>query len=360
MNIFAILDALMVFFFGTMILYKDIKNWNAPFSTAKIKISELVYAISYYINGVILLFLFNDLAPDLQNLLYGIMFGALIIMNIWLWTNILGTKYRVSKHPELLNEDAVPVRISEIYWKQMVDKYKDEKRARSSDIVKDLSRKFLHFIILAVLIGIHELKETFVESIPIFNDVPPLHLRNFIYLTIAFFFLFMFTVADSTRVNHFECLPDWALQWYGKSVEMKTEKYTYISSVPFLLSLMLFVSAPFELLMATTMVSCIGDSAASVIGKTMGKHKMTHFGRYPHKSYEGFFAGMTSSFIGIIILFQFYNTIGITPFWQVIIGIEAALCFAYVDVYSQYVVDNVLNTIIPGIIMGLTLYLFIL
>ena len=354
MSIWAILNTIFFCVYGIGIITLTIKHWDDSRKTSKIKISELIYGAAYIINGFILLRAFDTVTPEIQDLLYGIMFIAFVAILCWLWVvNILYTYIRVKRHPELMDEDAPVNRHMESYWEELEKEYEKE---QTKDIVKDLSRKALHFVILFVVILLHELPQNYESQLQSMG-LTPLAVRNFGYYTIAFFFLFMFTTADALRVYKFEVLPDWALKWYGKSVEPSTEKYTYISSVPFLLTLMLFIPANFAIVMAACIVSCISDAVASIVGKNFGKRKMTNFGRYPQKTFEGFFAGASSAFLGVVLVFSFYPMSGVTMEWQLVLGLLAALSFIYVDAFSKYVVDNVLNTLIPGVIVVMVTFL---
>jgi dolichol kinase len=310
----------------------------------------LIYGGAFIFNGFIVLFLFKNqgLSPQNETLLYGIMFIGFVFILFWLWVvNILRTAIKVKKHPEMLREDAPICRIFDLYWEKLEKEYKQHE---TKDIIKDLSRKALHFVVLAIIILGTEIPKRMEPTLTAWGFTP-LAIRNFFYVLIAFFFLFMFTTADILRVNKMEWLPDWGLKWYGKSVEISTEKYTYISSVPMLLTLMMFIPAPFSILMVGAIVSCVSDAAASIVGKNFGKHKMDKFGHYPQKSFEGLFAGVTSAFLGTIIILRFYPLPGVTDNWAIVLGLLAALSFFYIDAFSKYVVDNVLNILLPAVLV---------
>lgn len=198
---------------------------------------------------------------------------------------------------------------------------------------KYFSRKILRFIQFGAIIGLHELL--------------PLHMRNAVLEAIASIFMLMFASADAIRVVRIQYLPDWALKWYGTSLEMK-EKYTYNSALPFLLAMLLLIQAPIQVILSAGMVACIADAMASIIGKRYGKHKLTHVGRYPQKSFEGLLAGLITSFFGIMTIFLVYPYPGVDALWMITFGLIGTLAFAYNDLFSRYVVDNILNSIVPG------------
>ncbi|MBD3352552.1 MAG: hypothetical protein GF364_13775 [Candidatus Lokiarchaeota archaeon] len=358
MNVFGILNMIILMFYGILIMYLTIKHWDHPHKTIKIKISELIYGVAYILNGLLILFIFEieGLSAENQMVLHGLMFICFSVIIFWLMVpNILRTKLRIKKHPEMMDPDAPLCRHLKGYWERLAKEYE---KAEGKDIIKDLTRKALHFVILAVVILFHELPLIYAEQLESLGYTATA-ISNFIYIVLAFFFLIMFSTADLYRVYKFENLPDWALKWYGKSVEPATEKYTFISSVPFLLTLILFIPFNFTIVLAAAIVSCVADAAASIVGKNFGKHKMNNFGRYPNKSFEGFYAGASSAFLGVVLAFTFYPISGVTVGWQLAFGIIAAASFIYVDAFSKYVVDNVLNTLIPGLLILLCVVLFV-
>jgi dolichol kinase len=362
MNIFAWLDTGIMVFYGIFIMFLNIKNWGMKGKPIRCKISEIFYGIAFILDGFIILNLFNDqgLSPATLENIYFIIFLVFASVLIWLWVgNVAYTAVRTKKHPEILNKDAKFDRDFDSYFNKLEKEYENEGSGKSKDIMKDLSRKALHLVIMFVLIGAHEFSYSIAPLLATYG-LTPLAFRNLLYITVSMLFTFMFTTEDAVRVYKFRLLPDWALKWIGKSLEIKTEKYSYISSIPFVLTLILFINAPFSLVIAISMVACISDAAASVVGKSFGKRKLTNFGRYPHKSWEGLVAGATSAFLGVFLAFQvMYPTPGITMAWAIIFGLEAALAFVYVDAFSKYIVDNVLNLLLPGLLIGLTIILFL-
>ncbi len=161
------------------------------------------------------------------------------------------------------------------FLSQLHEKY--DKNPRNDDIIKDLTRKLLHFVLFGVVWGFYALSITFASTLATWG-LTPIAFRNFIYVGLGFFFIFMFTTADMVRVYKFHDLSDWAINWYAKSMEPKTEAYSYISSVPFLLTLLLFIFSPIQVLLSACVVACVADAMASIVGKSYGHHKMTNFG----------------------------------------------------------------------------------
>jgi len=332
MNIYAILDAAILWFFGFYVITFTLILWKNPGKTLKIKISELIYGAAFFGNGLIVLNLFSPTEFDSSTLdqLYGIIFWTYFGILAWVWGNIFFTFIRVKRHPELLAEDAPLCRNFEKYFEKLDAEYKVDSK---KDLKKDFSRKILHFIQFGAIIGLHE----------IFS----LHIRNAVLEAIASIFMLMFASADAIRVVRIQYLPDWALKWYGTSLEMK-EKYTYNSALPFLLAMLLLIQAPIQVILSAGMVACIADAMASIIGKRYGKHKLAHIGRYPQKSFEGLLAGLITSFFGIMTIFLVYPYPGIDALWMITFGLIGTLAFAYNDLFSRYVVDNILNSIVPG------------
>jgi len=356
MDTLAFINASFLWFFSAVMLYQVILTWGKP-EKKIIQYSELFYVLEFFIVGFYVLFLFKgmNITEETHNRLYGYMLLAFIISNLWVHLfNMLPTYLKVKRNPSLVDNDPVLTRNYTVFLKELDEKYKKD---NSKDILKDLSRKALHFILLALVIGIHEMSFRMEATVTEWG-LTPLAFRNFLYVLAAMFFVFMFTTGDLYRQYAFQYIPQWGRKWYGKSLEARTEAHTLISSVPFLLTLMLFVKAQVHVLFAAAIVSAVADAMASMVGKSFGKHKMIHFGVYPEKSYEGLIAGALSAFIGIIVLFHYYPVTGAFPGISIVIAFVCALVFIYTDAYSRYLCDNITNSLFPGLATWLILYFF--
>jgi phytol kinase len=102
----------------------------------------------------------------------------------------------------------------------------------------------------------------------------------------------------------------------------------------------------------------VGDSMASIVGKSMGRHKMK-FGIHPNKSFEGMIAGTLSTFISVVLLFVMYPLAGVNSLLILGIGAIAAMTFAFIDMFGRIFTDNITNTLIPGLIIWGILLLFV-
>lgn len=349
MNIFRILCTVYILCYGAIVLYNRIRYRN-DLNKSSARNSEIVYVIEFLIIGIYTYFLFssNNISPEVENNLYLAMWIIFSAITFWLvGINIIPTYIKVKKNPDLLVNDPVMTRNYDEFLVMLNEKYSEKK---SDDIKKDLSRKLLHLIMFALILGLDWLCNSY-ESELMDYGLTPIALRNFLYISLAMFFVFMFTLADYIRITHFQYLPDWARKWYSKSLETRSESYTFISSVPFLLTTLLFINAPNQVLFGASVVSCLADAAASVVGKNFGKHKMTNFGRYPHKSFEGLIVGTLISFFGVIAIFKVYPLPGVNDLIIILCGALSALAFQYVDAFSQKLCDNILNTLIPGLLI---------
>lgn len=321
--------------------------------------SEMGYGLLFIVNGLfaLVLFRYENISFETSVQLHKWIFLVFIAILFWVWVlNVLVTFIRIKRRPELLNIDAEPCRDFDTYFSRLESQY--ERDTGKKDIIKDLSRKMLHFIIIAVVVISHEYAFSMTDTLASLG-MTPLAGRNFVYFAAAFAFILMFTSEDILRVYNFKLLPDWALKWIDKSLELKSEKYTYISSVPFLLSLMIFLLAPFQVLLCASVVSCISDSLASIVGKSFGRHKLKGFGFFPEKSWEGLIAGALSAFVGVCLVFEFYPMAGVTLPWQLGFAGIATVSFIYADCFARYLVDNINNTVLPGAITWISMVLFI-
>ena len=356
LNLFRVLNTLIIFTYGIAVLYHLIKYWNAPNKRSS-RNSEIVYVIEFFIIGIYTYFLFytESISADVENILYMLMFLVFLAINFWLiGVNIIPTYLKVKKNPELMINDPVMTRNYNEFLEKVSEKY-DKKK--NDDIIKDLTRKALHLVMFSLILGIHWFAYS-IESQLSEYGLTPIAFRNFLYISLAMFFVFMFTLADLLRITKFHVLPDWARKWYAKSLETKSESYTLISSVPFLLTTLMFINAPIQVLFGASVVSCIADAAASVVGKNFGKHKMLNFGRYPHKSFEGLVAGAIFAFAGVVLIFKFYPLSGLNDMVIYLCALLSTLGFVYIDAFSEKLCDNILNTLIPGLAIWLCIAVF--
>jgi CDP-diglyceride synthetase len=355
-NEFRILSTLIILSYGFGVLWHLIKYWNNP-NKIRSRNSEIVYVIEFFIIGIYTYFLFSSesISAEVENFLYMSMFIIFLAINFWLYVvNIIPTYLKVKKHPELLEHDPVMTRKYDEFLQILDRKYENKK---NDDIIKDLTRKALHLVMFSLILGIDWYAHLIEPQLAEFG-LTPIAFRNFLYISLAMFFVFMFTIADLLRITKFHVLPDWARKWYSKSLEAKSESYTLISSVPFLLTTLMFINAPVQVLFGASVVSCIADAAASVVGKNFGKHKMKNFGRYPHKSFEGLVAGALFSFAGVILIFKFYPLAGLNEMVIYLCALLSALAFVYIDAFAEKLCDNILNTLVPGLLIWVCIAIF--
>ncbi len=98
MNTFAIIDFSILIFYGLLIATTTIKNWNNPHKTPRIRNSELAYAVCFVLNGIAILFLFSQttISPEIENILYEIIFIIFVAVLGWLWIlNVVYTWLRI-------------------------------------------------------------------------------------------------------------------------------------------------------------------------------------------------------------------------------------------------------------------------
>jgi dolichol kinase len=347
----AIVSSLFFWVYSFVMFYHTISNWKNP-NKQDVKFSEIVYGILLIILGFYLLNLFSNAPESSQAKLYGIMIFIFSAIIFWvLVPNILRTYLKVKDNPELCEQRGYAK-----FLKELNEKYakadEEATNLNKHDFIKDLSRKFLHILQFTGILVIHFF---FIaqESNMVEWGVSPIAWRNFVFFLISSFFFFMLITADLFRITKFEYLPDWAHMWFSKSLEPSRETWTLNSASPILMANMLFIypGIPFQVLFVAAWVSCVGDAMASLIGKQFGKRKLTHFGCYPNKSYEGLFAGAMTSALGVIILLLIWPIEGLTLPLIIICAILIAVVFIFVDSCVKRITDNILNNILSGLIL---------
>jgi dolichol kinase len=353
MNPFAVLNATIMFSFGVLILVYVVKHWNDP-KKQQYKYSELTYSIFYFILAVFVLIYLDveGISQENQVKIQMYLFLGYIVILFWLLPlNLWRESYKCKKNPSLIENDPL-TRKYDIYLEKLAEKYANN--SKREDVVKDLSRKFLHLVLFSLMVLFHIWAYS-IESELAESGITPNAFRNTLYLGIGGLFVFMFSLEDLYRMNYFHCCPDWARNWMRKSLDPRSESWTFISSVPFIQTILVFIFAPVQVFFSAAIVACISDSVASIVGKSFGKHKLTKIGFYPNKSVEGLVGGMVATFIGIMLVFYFYPMAGVALWLVIIIALIGALSFAVIDVWGKFIADNVLNTAIPGLFIWIIL-----
>jgi dolichol kinase len=351
LNPLAWCNAAAFWILGGVVLYHVLSRWKNPEKQAS-KYSEILYVFYFAVLGYYVLRLFEEAPVRSGYIFHGILLVFIIAVVFWLLViNVLPNYRAVQKNPTLRqtrNYEQFIIEVNQKYTKGTKD-----------DVVKDFSRKILHFIQFTGIVIIHVAAFEF-ASVYAPLGINPFSMRNFLYVMIASFFIFMFMVADLYRMTNFSYLPDWAHRWYAKSLEPRNETWTYNAAAPILLANLLFTHpiVPVPVFLSATFISCVADALASMVGKFYGRHKLIHFGRFPHKSYEGLLAGMIASFIGVTIIFLAFPIAGLSS-WQLLgCGVFAMVTFLYTDAFARYIGDNVLNSLISGIGFLLIVFIF--
>ena len=352
MMIWAWIDALFFWAMGIILLLHTIKWWNNPVK-ANVRFSEILESILFMIIGFYVLTMVSE-PSQTHNILYLIhisIFSMLIIF--FLGFNVFPNYIRSKRNPDYRKG------ITYEKFLEKIDKnYNSVEIGKKNDRFKDFSRKLLHFIQFTGIISVNFISNLIVNQNCDWNFTS-IEFRNFIFIMIAGFFWIMMMVGDITRITHWEYLPRWGWHWFEKSLEPKKERWTVNGATTMLLANMIWIHPifPIQVLFITAWVSCIGDAVASIVGKYFGKHKMT-FGNFPQKSYEGLIAGVFTTVLGIIVILNLIPVLGLSNFIIFLIALVCGISFALVDIYSNFICDNLLNGIFTGVITWVLILLF--
>ncbi|MHA1341717.1 MAG: phosphatidate cytidylyltransferase [Promethearchaeota archaeon] len=332
--------------YGTGVLYSLIKHWNEETKKPH-RLNELLYVILFYTFGIASMFLFenDNLSYHQENMFYFILYMVYLSLDIFWWIfNLIPNIIKCRKDPEEKK------RRDYNKFVQFINEHQG-----GANLKGDLTRKLLHlimFLIVVLAFVVNRANQTAIEAK--FEDYWAF--TKFLYTLIAYAFVYMFTLADLMRHNMFYALPNWARKWYGTSLAPR-EVYTFISSIPYVLTLSLFQFAPYQILFIASGISTFADAAASIIGKRFGKHKFPE--KFdPKKSFEGLFAGIFMGFltpIALLYLFPFPNQ---SDLFVLLTGLGCAIIFACTDLFITKIADNITNVFLPGILTWTLLYLF--
>jgi dolichol kinase len=147
-------------------------------------------------------------------------------------------------------------------------------------------------------------------------------------------------------MNAYHGLPGWARKWYGSSLEAR-EMYVFISSIPYILTMALLLWTPIQVIFIALVVSAVGDGSASIIGKSIGKHKFPKWLDHK-KSFEGLFAGSFASLLSTIIILLFFPFVNQSAWLVLSIGVGSMAIFAFNDLFNRKIADNITNSLLPA------------
>jgi dolichol kinase len=225
---------------------------------------------------------------------------------------------------------------------------KEIKENRVYDLKSDIGRKLLHLFTVFVIFFFWILG-IILENLGIFSPYGGLDAYSFAYwltITIGFAFVIMFQIADLTRLNCFYSIPNWARNWYCKSMK-DDEIETFVASTPMVLSFVPFIFLPFPLFATIALITAGADGAAAVIGMKFGNHK---FNSNSKKTIEGYIAGGVSTFLIVIVMYIIFQDIldydFIRALWMAIV---ATVIFLLVDAFTRNLCDNMLNPLLIGL-----------
>ncbi|MFX0002788.1 MAG: hypothetical protein ACFE9C_00440 [Candidatus Hodarchaeota archaeon] len=313
---------------------KKIKKNNHIFT------NEILISLLFLIAGILFPFMYQRHSPSLSqdslNLLWlstSIIF--LIEMSVWGLTLIYNAIIS-KKNPEIMAERDYS-RFCEEFNKNWVD-----------DLKSELGRKFLH-LFTCLIIFVFWTLGTILEDLGILIQwgLDNYSFSYWLTITVGYGFVFMFQVADLTRLNKYYMLPNWARKWY---LDMKqSELHTFIASTPLVLSFSPFIFAPFPIFAAVALITTGSDGVACIIGKKFGKR---HLKTNTKKTVEGLIAGGFTTFIIVILIsILYYRWMPVTIEKIIIMSIVATLLFMLIDAYIQNISDNILNPLLTGFAM---------
>ena len=110
----------------------------------------------------------------------------------------------------------------------------------------------------------------------------------------------------------------------------------------------LLLWTPIQAIFIGLAISAIGDGSASIIGKSIGKHKFPKWLDYK-KSFEGLFAGSFASLISAIIILLIFPFSNQSNWLVLMIGVGSMMIFAFNDLFNRKIADNITNSLFPAL-----------
>jgi dolichol kinase len=308
----------------------------------KLFLNELTLVLLFLMSGVLFPFMYqhhsNSLSIHALNFLWAASSFTFIIEMI-VWGFVLRYNAIISKkNPEIM---------AQRNYKDFVKKVYDN---WDESVKSEFGRKILHLFTCTVIFILWTLG-TFLEKIGFLSQfgLDNYSFSDWLIVTIGFAFVFMFQIADLTRLNKYYMLPNWARKWYLSMRPEETE--TFIASTPLVLSFTPFIFTPFPIFAAVALIATGADAIACIIGKKYGSHKLR---KNSKKTIEGFLAGgLSTFFIVLIILNLYYYLMPVSIIKILMMAILSTCIFLLIDYFNIYISDNILNPLLTGFTMWL-------
>jgi len=340
-----LITSLILIGYSIVTLFYTFKNKKTKIEN-DIFANEILIALLFLMAGVLFPFMYQFHSPSLSqsslNLLWFITSITFMIeMGVWgvtLLYNVIISK----KNPEIMVKRDY-TKFCEEFNKNWVD-----------DLKSELGRKFLHLFTCLVIFFFWTLG-TVLNNLGFLTQwgLDNYSFSYWLIITVGYGFVFMFQVADLTRLNKYYILPNWARKWY---LDMKqSELHTFIASTPLVLSFSPFIFAPFPIFAAVALITTVSDGVACIIGKKYGKH---HLRTNNKKTIEGLIAGAIATFVIVFLISIFYYPwMPIAIEKIIMMSFAATLLFMLIDAYIKNISDNILNPLLTGFAMWI-LFLF--
>jgi len=226
----------------------------------------------------------------------------------------------------------------------------------------DLKRKLLHFVPALAIVGMWVFATRIWAGMWGFNAIWQISGEDFGYfliLTTGYAGIFVFAVLEYVRFSYlflkrniFDLLPNNVLHLLCNAMKPR-EFAEFIKPVPLVLALVPGLFLPFSVFACMALGATLGDGAASVVGKTLGKR---HWPKSSPKTVEGFIAGFTATFLISCACLTF---LGNYLFSEILLiaSVNASI-FLAIDIWNPPVDDNILNPLFCG--TGVAIILFLL
>jgi dolichol kinase len=283
----------------------------------------------------------TDVSPE-HLLLLVILQNVVLSVEMLVWSYILiGSYFNSKKNPERAAKFN-PERFRQI----IVGRY-------DGSFKKDVVRKALHVLPVLILFGAYFLSHTLATRGILADGLDPNALFLFLVTTVGYGFVEMFLIADLCRLRVFKSLPEWAYNWYSKSI-IPDEMDTVVSSSPMVLAWVPFIFINVPVFFVVTTIGALADAAASIVGKGIGKHRLWHTEK---KTVEGLIGGMSATLILSLTVLNYFQP-GNLPL-NLAMAVVAAFGFGFVDIFAGNLSDNIANPVVTGVAMLVTQWLLI-
>jgi len=279
--------------FGSLCLFFSIRTHRNPEKQQIPRLfkNEILIVLMFLVIIVLYPFLFDSYAPEsVRAEIYFHIWDSLTV-NLIVWAILLPIwKYQDKKCHFKITESEWCVQIEKIF----------QARAENKHTKNNFTRKKVHFIYIAIIVGLYYLGIILEQFITLPPGWDGRLVSVWLLVSVILNYLWIMMIFDLVRLLKFDSLMSKFMLDSALHSLKRDELHSFTSAHVLLLGLLPFVMVPPlpQVFLSVWLISAFSDAMASIIGMRFGKKRKES----DHKSWEGYIAGFLSTYAVILFV----------------------------------------------------------